>query len=234
MKTRFLAILLAILPSVAWAGQASVLIQGKAVVSAGSDVILDASGSSVDPGQGIYWSFEENSKLAYGFATPANGPPNSWCGIRNVQAGDYAITAITFTGGPDGKQTPIAKTHRLIVTPGGLPPNPPGPRPPDPPPPPPVPKPTGILHATMIYAEQDASPAVLAAKSTQLIRDELLKAQTYWHVFDVDQQIVKNTFINVKFTPPCLIITTADGKLISNQPLPDTPSKIVDLIWSFR
>lgn len=242
---RCLAGILAILliPALALAGKPSVLIQGKASVPATSDVLLDASGSVTDDAEGVLWAVEDDKGLVYGLATPPGSLPNAWLVLRNVKPGDYAITAIAFGTDETGKRVRTAKMHRLLVTggptppPGPVPPPTPDPTPgptPPPPPPPTPPKPSGPLFATFLYEEQDMSTATLQAKSTQAIRDELAKLSITWHAFDWDSSAAQKIFRGIKTPRPCLIITTADGTVVRDMPLPESPAKIIELARSLR
>lgn len=243
MKRLFLiAAALAVSASLCFAGDPSVLIQGKAVARSGEDVVLDASGSVTETASGLVWSFEENASLNPTIVTPPNLPTNSWCILRGLKPGDYSIVVLAYGTNKANQPVWIHKQHRLRVYDGPTPdPNPPkpdpGPNPPPPPPPPtpdPTPKPAGQLFATFLYAETDRDPATLAAKSTQKIRDELAKIDTVWHAFDASTPGIVDTFRAIRTPPPCLIVTDAKGVVIRDIPLPASPDKIIETIRSLR
>lgn len=243
MKRLFLiAAALAASASLAFGGDPSILIQGKAVARSGDDVILDASGSVTELASGLVWSIEENANLNPTIITPPNSPLNSWCVLRGLKPGDYSIVVLAYGTNKSNQPYWIHKQHRLRVydppTPDPFPPKPdPGPNPPPPPPDPtptPTPKPTGQLFATFLYAETDRDPATLAAKSTQKIRDELARINTVWHAFDASTPGISDRFRSIRTPPPCLIVTDADGKVYRDIPLPGSPDKVIETIRSLR
>lgn len=211
----------------------------------GTPMVLSARGSIAgDQDQSIVWQVspawvEQNSTpMDHGrLISIATGTKPKTIGIVLIVAKadtvDLVSVTVQLVVDPDepGPNPP---------TPPPTPPVPPGPLPPTPPVPPVPPVPpgptpvTGKLFVTMVYKLSDDTPSVIAARDTQSIKTDLAALNAVWHAFDDLSSASLKAFAALKLDVPCIVVQDQTGKVLQVAKVPETTSRIVDLVKGYR
>lgn len=168
----------------------------------------------------VKWFVICSNKVKY----VANDAANSLI-VSVPQSGSINIFAIALV---DGKLTDFARTD---VTVKSVKPDPVNPTPVDPEV---VPeKVTEGLHVTFLLDYNESTPDLAAVLNSKEIRDEITKTKSFFKVYDVNSQVVKEKKMDTllkKTGNTLLVVQKGDGTVLYYSAIPKTDKEVVAIL----